>query len=38
MRDLYPETFVAGIVLHTGPRAYGLGDSLFAVPISSLWG
>jgi uncharacterized protein len=38
LRDLYPETFVAGIVLHTGPRAYGLGDSLFAVPISSLWG
>ena len=38
LRDLYPETFVAGIVLHTGPRAYGLGDRLFAVPISSLWG
>jgi predicted AAA+ superfamily ATPase len=38
LRDLYPEAFVAGIVLHTGPRAYRLGDSLFAVPISSLWG
>ena len=38
LRDLYPETFVAGIVLHTGPRAYSLGDSLLAVPISSLWG
>ena len=38
LRDLYPETFVAGIVLHTGPRTYRLGDSLFAVPISSLWG
>ena len=38
LRDLYPETFVAGIVLHTGPRTYRLGDRIVAAPISSLWG
>jgi predicted AAA+ superfamily ATPase len=37
LRDRYPETFVAGIVLHTGPRAYRLGDRLAAAPISTLW-
>jgi len=38
LRDRYPDTFVAGVVLHTGPRAYGLGERLAAVPISALWG
>ncbi len=38
LRDRYPDTFVAGVVLHTGPRAYGLGERLAAAPISSLWG
>lgn len=38
LRDLYPETFVAGILLHTGPRTYRLGDRIVAAPISSLWG
>ncbi len=37
LRDRYPDTFVAGVVLHTGPRAYGLGERLMAVPISALW-
>lgn len=37
LRDRYPDTFVAGLVLHTGPRAYRLGDRLVAVPISTLW-
>ena len=37
LRDRYPDTFVAGVVLHTGPRAYGLGERLMAVPISVLW-
>lgn len=37
LRDRYPDTFEAGIVLHTGPRAYRLGDRLLAVPISTLW-
>jgi predicted AAA+ superfamily ATPase len=38
LRDRYPDAFVAGIVLHTGPRSYRLGDRLLAVPISTLWG
>lgn len=37
LRDRYSDTFEAGIVLHTGPRAYRLGDRLLAVPISTLW-
>ena len=37
LRDRYPDAFVAGIVLHTGPRAYRLGDRLVAAPISTLW-
>ena len=37
IRDRYPETFVAGIVFHTGPRTYRLGDRLVAAPISALW-
>lgn len=37
LRDRHPETFVAGIVLHTGPRTYRLGDRIVAAPISSLW-
>jgi len=37
LRDRYPEAFVAGVVLHTGPRVYRLGDRLLAVPISTLW-
>lgn len=37
VRDRYPDQFVAGVVLHTGPRAYRLGDRLLAAPISTLW-
>jgi predicted AAA+ superfamily ATPase len=37
LRDRYGEAFAAGIVLHTGPRAYRLGDRLTAAPISTLW-
>jgi len=37
LRDRYPEAFLAGVVLHTGPRVYRLGDRLLAVPISTLW-
>jgi hypothetical protein len=25
-------------VLHTGPRAYELGDRIIAAPVSVLWG
>jgi predicted AAA+ superfamily ATPase len=37
LRDRYPEAFLAGVVLHTGPRVYRLGDRLLAVPMSTLW-
>jgi uncharacterized protein len=37
LRDRYPDVFVAGLVLHTGPRVYRLGDRLLAAPISVLW-
>ena len=37
LRDQLPDRFLAGIVFHTGPRTYRLGDRLTAVPISSLW-
>lgn len=36
-RDRIGQAFVAGVVLHTGPRAFRLGDRIHAVPISSLW-
>ena len=28
---------MAGVVLHTGPRVYPLGERLLAAPISTLW-
>lgn len=30
--------FVAGVVLHTGPRVYDLSNGIIAAPISTLWG
>jgi uncharacterized protein len=38
MRDRIGERFVAGVVLHTGPRRYELDDRILAAPISSIWG
>lgn len=29
--------FIAGVVLHTGPRAFQLGEKIFAAPISTIW-
>ncbi len=37
LRDRYDAEFAAGIVFHTGPRAYRLGDRIVAAPISALW-
>lgn len=37
LRDQLGARFVRGVVLHTGPRSYHLGDRLVAAPISSLW-
>lgn len=38
LRDLLGERFLAGAVLHTGPRKYRLDDRVFALPICALWG
>ncbi|MEZ4596366.1 MAG: AAA family ATPase [Chloroflexota bacterium] len=37
LRDRAGAAFVAGIVLHTGPGVYRLGERIVAAPISSLW-
>lgn len=37
MRDQLGDRFVRGIVLHTGPRPFELGDRLWALPIWALW-
>jgi hypothetical protein len=37
LRDRAGESFVAGVVFHTGPRAYGLGAGIVAAPITALW-
>lgn len=37
LRDRLGETFVAGILFHTGPRAFALAERVTAVPISALW-
>lgn len=38
LRDELGKRFLAGVVLHTGPRVFELGDRLLAAPISVLWG
>lgn len=37
LRDLLGDRFVAGVILHTGPRSYSLGEKVVAAPISALW-
>jgi predicted AAA+ superfamily ATPase len=37
LRERLGERFVAGVVLHTGPAAFPLGDRITAAPISTLW-
>ncbi len=38
LRDRLQERFLAGAVLHTGPRSFQLAERIFALPISTLWG
>lgn len=38
LREALGDRFVAGVVLHTGPRAYALGERIVAAPICTLWG
>lgn len=37
LRDELGDRFIGGAVLHTGPRAFILDESIVAAPISSLW-
>jgi predicted AAA+ superfamily ATPase len=37
LRDELGDRFVAGVVLHTGPRVFALGEKVTAVPISAIW-
>jgi predicted AAA+ superfamily ATPase len=38
LRDTLGDRFLAGAVLHTGPRAFVLSDRVFALPICTFWG
>ena len=38
LRDRLGDRFVAGVVLHTGPRVFRLEERITAAPIASLWG
>lgn len=38
LRDQLGKRFLAGAVLHTGPRPFRLAERIIAVPIASLWG
>lgn len=37
LRDSLSEHFLAGAVLHTGPRPFALSERIFALPIATLW-
>lgn len=38
LRDVLGERFLAGAVLHSGPRPFRLADRVLALPICTLWG
>jgi predicted AAA+ superfamily ATPase len=38
LREQLGERFLAGAVLHTGPRPFRLAERIFALPIYTLWG
>jgi predicted AAA+ superfamily ATPase len=37
LRDETGDAFTAGIVLHTGPHAFPIGDRITDAPVSALW-
>jgi predicted AAA+ superfamily ATPase len=37
LRERLGSTFAAGLVVHTGPQVFRLGERIIAVPIGSLW-
>lgn len=38
LRDTLGDNFLAGAVLHTGPRPFQISERIFALPIATLWG
>ncbi|HXB65194.1 MAG TPA: DUF4143 domain-containing protein [Solirubrobacteraceae bacterium] len=38
LREQLGDRFLAGAVLHTGPRPFRLSERIFALPIAVLWG
>jgi uncharacterized protein len=36
-RDQMGDSFAAGVVFHTGPHVFPLGDRLIAAPVAALW-
>jgi uncharacterized protein len=38
LKDSIGTMFAAGVVLHTGPRAFALDDAICALPICAFWG
>jgi hypothetical protein len=38
LREQLGEHFLAGAVLHTGPRPFQLAERIYALPICTLWG
>ncbi len=38
LRDQIGSRFITGIVFHTGPDVFQLGERILAVPICALWG
>ena len=37
LRDRLGDSFLAGVLFHTGPRSFALGERIAAVPIAALW-
>lgn len=38
LRDQLGKNFAAGVVIHSGPGLYQLGDRIYAVPLCAMWG
>jgi hypothetical protein len=38
LREALGEQFAAGVVLYLGDRVLALGDRLWALPVTTLWG
>lgn len=38
LREELGDRFVCGVVFHTGPRSFDLGDRIVAAPIAAIWG